>query len=151
MIDYEKLKIAHDMAFKITKNSEPNYMQVRYRFVFDSDEFRFYAELGLNYGRENLEFRSIDDLISKLKELTKRLPKYEIGQEVYYLYQLKRTFLPLEISEINPIREDGRVTYRTGNGMVFEEDIYPSEDALIDAQIDYWKKLKMQSISESNG
>lgn len=145
MIDYEKLKIAHEMAFKITKNSEPNYMQVRYRFVFDSDEFRFYAELGLNHGRENLEFRSIDDLISKLQELTKRLPKFKIGQTIYYEVNNKIREAIIEGVYANP--DGSTVWYYDNLNQVREEDCYISKESLIDAQISHWTCLKKQEIS----
>jgi len=84
MIDYEKLKIAHELADKYCKENNMTLVI----------EANYYAGGCVNLGHtlyfgtneiENLERCSLDKIIAKLQELTQPKPKYEEGSKVFYL------------------------------------------------------------------
>lgn len=133
MIDYEKLRLAHELCTKTT-----NYF-IR-------------LELGIEEGIGDIElfdissneieyFKSLDDLITKLKELTQSQPKYKEGEEVWFVGH-NRQILTLVISAIEK-DIDGYI-YADLNGNAFEwleHELYPSRQALIESQIEYWQGL----------
>lgn len=126
MIDYEKLKKAHDMC--------------------DATEgYYFNITLGLNEGTIYLfdannpgdDFvcnpEDLDDLIIKLEELTQPKTKYEIGQEIWFVV------LGLEWSPIeSQIESYNNGQYYVSGHWYKERDLYPTKQALIEAQIDHW-------------
>lgn len=124
MIDYEKLKLAHRLNNKA-------YLKIIPIFG-DSGEmisFNYFAEIK---GRDNY-FDNIDDLIAFLQELTE--PKYKIGDKVWFVdsYQGLRELIITEINAPNYMAETGFWSH--------EKDLYPTEQALIEAQIAYWQSL----------
>lgn len=62
MIDYEKLKLAHDLA-------EENNIAIQY-----------------NLPNERLVTDNIDDLLSLIQQLTEPKPKYKVGDKVWFQY-----------------------------------------------------------------
>lgn len=146
MIDYEKLKIAHAMARQwslensrwmdlalCTSNTET-------MFILKSGEERFYSGY------------SLDDLVSKLTELTKLLPKYKIGETVWRVFGEEH---PTQM-KIYDIRQDENGLYEYSSSSedfgcwYLEHQIYPSKEALIDAQIEYWKNLECEDNSSGS-
>ena len=75
MIDYNKLKIAHEMAH----TSDSYYFQVS--LGMDDGCICLY-DANKSDGQLIYDTESIDDLISKLTELTKPQSKYEVGNEI---------------------------------------------------------------------
>lgn len=128
MIDYEKLKIAHELILKCHEKyglacyvscSHDAYLRL---YAFNSDYF------------EDFRFSDIDDLINKLTKLTKLPPKYK---DAWY---------------INAKGLLACTKFHNREGYVFCDEtaievtdcrrIYPSKEALIEAQIEYWSSLK---------
>ncbi|CZH70961.1 TPA: hypothetical protein I9507_001785 [Legionella pneumophila] len=146
MIDYEKLKEAHELCYKLAKQ-EKSLIEINYNHRVDhtgqaSDTYSLYGVLGGGH-----KF-SLDGLITKLKELTKPKPKYEVGQEVWNLYRPSQEPFNYRITEII---ENNRYRiqtwkHKTDHGICVENELYPSREALIDAQIEYWKGLKQDEI-----
>lgn len=145
-IDYDKLKQAHELNKKATNYS----IMIN---LYPHTNLCFYALYDLNQA-EQIDCKDIDDLISKLKELTQPEPKYEDGQEVWLMYT------PIYTSTMQPGKfktdahkyEDGVHQYcLIGNGVALtwreENTIYPTREALIDAQIEYWTCLKNEETS----
>lgn len=112
------------------------------RLTFSDGKFWKYF-LQVNDKRDIFEFYSIDDLITKLEELTQPKPKYKIGDKAWYLSDEYEPFLLF----IEDIDYDSDVMYMDSNDNWWhEEQLYPSRESLIDAQIEYWKGMKQEQI-----
>jgi hypothetical protein len=133
MIDYDKLNVAHELAEKL--RSKDNYVVLDFELLFRSDGTVCQTYEYRPFKGDMLSFDNIDDLIAKLQELTRSKPKYEIGQEVWLL-GLDNKAWRAEIDDYDStavecyfIKEDR--WYR-------EDELFPTREALIDAQIEYW-------------
>ncbi len=138
MIDYEKLKEAHELAEK----------------YYDSTGYTCVIELNFYYGCSDdghklwikgfdENFNNIDDLIAKLKELTQPEPKYKGGDNIYSLLRRGMSgFMTGSIDKFDPDRQQYYVLFpNIGCYWMNEDDIYPTREALIQSQIDYWQSL----------
>ncbi len=125
MIDYEKLKIAHELA-----------INNKLRLVLTMSA-EIYHELYID-GKIQL-FDDLDELINRLQELTKPKPKYKIYDKVWRLNDeyKPRCVLIAHIDYDN----DTHVYADTNEEWWLEEQLYPSKEALIQAQLDYWNSL----------
>src|SRR5690606_33867287 len=139
MIDYEKLKEAHELMLILSNN---NGCSLRLTFC-DGKFWKYFLQI--NDKKDIFEFNCIDDLINKLKELTQPKPKYQL-REIVWLFNY-------ECNEIDCFKIDAitkkNLTYSgkcINSEFVYEEipekDLYPSREALIDAQIECWQSLK---------
>lgn len=133
MIDYEKLKEAHELAEKLdcpklvieSRLSDGEICYMLYWF----------ENIPMDYCTYN-----IDKLLTKLRELTQPQPKYKTGDKVYYLPS-NDTITAAEIAE--PFAPS---TYKVTEGYVlYEKYLYPTKEDLIQAQIDYWQKMKEEN------
>lgn len=141
MIDYEKLKLAHELADKLTEHQAGTHFNAG--IIPEScTEREFYIINSMSDYSNPLYYKSIDEFIEKLKELTQPKPKYEVGQKVFAVFPNYPVSLisELKITEINI--NDPDVIYRTDGGGIAEAYVYPTREALIDAQIAYWESLK---------
>lgn len=121
MIDYEKLKLAHELAEKAGSYISYAYENKSGNFVNRVD---------------------LDQLILELKELTKTKPKYEVGQEVFALH--RDQIIPFTIEKIDSQGTEYWYCFRENEYQVnrfIETILYPTRQALIDAQIEYWQRL----------
>ena len=145
MIDYEKLKIAHTLTKQLP---------------FSSYSFECWCCTGIESGyfytlqyedgagmTHEYESENIDDLIEILKKFTPPQPKYKVGQEVWFIDCTEKNG-PIShgVLRYYEYREHlfGEHKYFScvGDGYYMPEDcLYPSKEALIKAQIDYWKGL----------
>jgi len=132
MIDYDKLKLAHELFSKLT---DKYYLSM---YVRREVEFTLCPDA---QNEQDLDFDCIDLLIAKLTELTQSdepKPKYEVGQQVWYFWNhdVVNTLVERVVvnEEINYVVECGRVSMP-------ESLTFPSREALIDAQIEYWQNL----------
>lgn len=135
-IDYEKLKIAHD----IIKRNADYYFNASF---FDGDViFEIYKRIPDVFSDVT---NNVDDLIAKLKELTQHeepKPKYEVGQTLWFI-DCDHTINSILIDEIDYCHPD--LFYykdKRGDFISDRDKPYPSREAVIDAQIEYWKCLK---------
>lgn len=145
MIDYEKLKIAHELVYQLSIISNDNVIiQTTYRGdkvvlfnIYQNDMSKFDS---------SMLCISIDELIIKLKELTQPKLKYKVGDTVWTL--VGSTAVAGSIKEID---ESGFIYFVSygGEGWLArkEESLYPSHEALIDAQIKHWTSLKNTETS----
>src|ERR1700735_72186 len=96
MIDYNKLKQAHELGAILSNTIDyPVFIAVQ-------QEERLEGEICVLYtfraaGDASI-YRNIDDLIANLPPLTHPKPKYEVGQEVFYLFHRAYTTLQPDIS-----------------------------------------------------
>lgn len=137
MIDCEKLKLAHELALKttytvgVTFGIEIDYMPWSLKNADDeASNYNKYI-----YGDD------IDDLITKLQELTQPPPKYKVSDEVWVFKN--RSVVCHTIFEDVFYQNKWSYTF-VGDNLLWNDeiDLYPSREALIEAQIQYWKNLK---------
>lgn len=133
MIDYDKLKEAHELC----QGTENLWLAV---FLGDPRIFiRLYDELDDEY---EVRYRpdDIDDLITKLRELTKPEPKYEKGDTVYWAFGDVIYYGEFEYVDGS---DHYQVISADGSNLVSldEKHLHPTREALIKSQIEYWHGL----------
>lgn len=136
MIDYEKLKIAHELAVKY--NPDCLVSVTFYSNCFTRFDYR--VEL---HGCTEYFTGDIDKLLIKLKELTqpeKPTPKYEVGQEVWVIDG--ENPIACSINDVRYKELDGFLYSDKDGFQWLESDLYPTRESLIEAQIEYWNRLK---------
>lgn len=139
MIDYDKLKEAHDLA----------------------NETECEICYGLRMASGNiLHLYGIDHLIEKLNDIKDLIvkpnkPKYEIGQEVWLLDCDMICTATINGWVDDEYRLKGCKSFddkwSTGKDYALEEQLHSSREDLIDAQLEYWSKLKNESMQPNNG
>lgn len=146
MIDYDKLKIAHELADKYVCYNHENCTLTN---TYYARAYGHYYDI-VTPTLGTLNFKTIDSLISKLKELTQPdKPKYEVGQEVWFVRGSYTNFKP-EKSFVRG-HQDGYINFFDRDNVVFqvlEEQVYPSREDLIESQIEYWHSLMPLEINE---
>lgn len=141
MIDYDKLKQAHILI----ENLSYGLLTVRHS-KYDGTNFYFeYVSADPRNKREGFYFNSIDELISKLKELTKPQPKYQVGNYAWIRNEGDKP----ENKKIIGVEDDEgsyRYSFLSSIGAlgysIDESYVYSSKKELINAQIDYWEGLR---------
>jgi hypothetical protein len=150
MIDYEKLILAQNLAKKIwDKTKLPIWIYHKWCpegevLILDT------------YEHGEFTFKNVDGLINKLKELTKPEPKYKVGDIVYLLGGDDNPIHSFKIDKI--INDHGDywyvryIDYKGGEFDQWREDVlYPSREALIQSQIEYWQSLAADCEHVSDG
>lgn len=143
MIDYKKLEYAHQLTEKL-----PPCMCVAHHWEGHEDEyFRLHDNrteiFDLSHGMFE-DFDSIDELITKLEELTKPEPKYAVG-DIVWRYAVDNEFFECIVIKIYDIEECQYICRDAGDDFedIYNESyLYPTREALIKAQIAYWEKMK---------
>lgn len=138
MIDYEKLLIAHELLKNISNGNATNL-----GFKYLNGEFGIYFYHSLD--KSTYEYKCFDDLIAKLRELTQPEPRYKVGDKVwvrdYEFGPVETMICEIDTASKEMYYENEYQEWRE------EKEIYPSRQALIDAQIEYWSSLKKQETS----
>lgn len=134
MIDFEKLKLAHELCFASKRYYFSLTLGLHKGFDFAS-LYDSEANRSMLIGN----FECVEELLSKIQELTKSKPKYESGQIVWF--DMAGVPASFNITEIEP-SEDYNYFYDDTP----ECDLYPSQLALIEAQIAHWTKLLEEEI-----
>lgn len=139
MIDYEKLKTAIALA---NTYSEQQSMGVGIRIMLSVGLIHFDLE-----GETTVRFDGLDGLISRLKELTQPTRKYKIGDFVWL--RRRGNYLPsvkIEDVENDPDDEDPYYIGSTFGDWYKEQELFPTKQSLIEAQLEYWQKMKLECI-----
>ena len=138
MIDYKKLKLAHDLAHE-TNSAIRHDVASDYRTGMQSHCFELY--------RPSTEclICNLDIIIEKLTELSKKKSKYKVGEKVWIEDYREYPTTPLEITLTD---ESGNAYYGVGQQdgddhywKVPKEYVYPTRDALVETKIAYWQSL----------
>ena len=130
MIDYEKIKLAHELCEK----TDGYYFYCTYSSKFGIDDIDL-----CHNDKYDEDCKDIDDLITKLQELTRLKPKYKLGQEVFFII-LAQNWVIID-SKIEHYEHKTGEYYLAGHWYK-ENHLYSTKEALIQAQIDYWHLLK---------
>jgi hypothetical protein len=155
MIDYEKLKIAHELGQSLSNKTG---MRVDISLVFMDKDSPGYLFVDYTNDREQLfELNGIDLLINDLQILTEPKPKpkykYKSGQSVWYIDCTKYVGPICEgMVEYNDTRDalyGERKNYVcvTGDLHIPEDCVYPTKQALIKAQITYWQSFLQPELT----
>lgn len=143
MIDYEKLKQAHELM----QAHKKCYCELEFGWS-DHILIKLYDDTGpVELDNECILYtESMEDLITKLIELTKPEPKYKVGDELYTA-SCDVIFYTV-VKSIDYDNQQGFI-YITSNraATISECCLYPSKQELIEAKLDYWAKLKNEEIS----
>ena len=146
MIDYEKLKIAYELAEKY--RSCGNYISIQTHFNEDDSGITHYYNLYENRGEFPLCQGTIDDLIIKLQKLTAPKSKYRVGDTTFLIDADTFAIKSFLIRDMKNYKTSG-YDYWLYEGELegdksivckkFSEHIlYPTKSSLIEAQIAYW-------------
>lgn len=144
MIDYEKLREAHELAEKYAKKTDSvcsTSVTIRFNSRHEIEyQFEFH---GVN-DYEEIEPCTLDDLITRLQELTQSQPKYAYGASLWFHYndEIINEF----VQEIDKDSYN-QWQYHLGDFYIKEHQLYLSREALIQAQIDYWTRLANNETS----
>lgn len=133
MIDYEKLKLAHELA---TKWNEHALISVQF-WSNKFDRYDYRLEL---HGVTEWLTGDIGLLIEHLLEIAHPPPKYKVGDIIWFNWMdemqsdtVREVFLSAKYEWLYDTERYHHVKERLA---------YTSRYALIDAQIDYWNSLK---------
>ena len=137
MIDYDTLKLAHELAekYSLSNYGESVSISSRISSLFKS---AIYTVVIHDLHKEFESFE-LDDLIDKLRTLTapeEPKAKYTLGDELWYLHHQ-------EIESFISVKTLGRTHY-DGEYWWHEDYLYPTKASLIEAQLEYWQKLKQE-------
>lgn len=138
MIDYEKLKICHQLAQTLSNKTE---CSVHIEVVFHELSAPEFVLIDASSNPDGEAYRDIDVLIKELHFLTqdKPKPKYAVESPVFYLEDNKM----IEFI-VKDIYFDGEgYSYidcedNEGQFDVIESALYPSKQSLIESQIEHW-------------
>ena len=144
MIDYEKLKIAHELADK----SSDYFFKLSFGVDDYGSDGTYWYEIELFCAHGEVEctglFNDIDDLITKLRELTAPKPKYKVGDSIWVNEQ-NEALETVIVDRDNFNYELDLVTcdscYR------HESELYPSRESLIQAQIEHWSSMLPETVT----
>ena len=140
MIDYDKLKKAHELILK----ADEKYGLAFYIGGSFLTYHRLYA-IGDDYYED---FGSIDELIEKLESLVKPESKYKVGDKVFTLNKanepIEFRIIEFYVTGICP----EYFVYRAPDGERYsEQEVFLTREDLIESQINHWTSLKKQQIS----
>lgn len=143
MIDYEKLKLAHELAQDYAEKKD-TVTSLSITIRFDSrGAYEYRADFSGTEYHEEIDPTTLDDLLAKLKHITqdKPKPKYELGQAVWFIdFPVNKIYCGC----IKKIRHDEYVVVTDTQGPkedFAEHELYPSKQALIIFQLNYWSDL----------
>jgi hypothetical protein len=134
MIDYEKLREAHQLVIKTDLSLEHTVED-----DIDNQPSSFFR-IKENCGKVLYEHFNLDYLIAKLQSLAKPEPKYKIGDSAWIVYDEQPT--KITITDID--KSSDEMYLDDDYDWWLEEQLYPSREALIDHQLKYWNKLKAE-------
>jgi len=130
MIDYDKLKKAHELINKIN-------IYTRINITIREDEcYIFDARFNDDCDDRNA-FTDIDELIAELEKMTQPKSKYAFGQSLWFMHQ--DTIVNEDLKNFNDGRYYFLFNFRYYH--VKESDLYTTRSALIEAKIQYWQTL----------
>lgn len=140
MIDYEKLKLADALA----KKTDGFYFACDY-----SNKFGVSSIILCHNESYDENVTNIDDLITKLQQLTQPKPKYEAGQYVWFKNNQDKIIMASVLSAhyVSDVYRYKITTEDNENIFRAEYALFPSREALIEAQIEYWTCLKNDDLS----
>jgi hypothetical protein len=142
MIDYNKLKLAYELADKLAKK-ELYSVEIDTRlFSLDDQKPIFYLSLRTSL---SMEFKTIDLLIAKLEELTKLKPKFNVDDFLWIINDSD----PYQIRIKRRVDTCDYKNYQCSEGNWYSEhELFKTKQELIESQIKHWMELKKECDCE---
>jgi hypothetical protein len=138
MIDYDKRKIAYELAKKHADDKS-----IKYEFIYSVKDNFGKIECIFSDGRDFMGNElAIDALIQQLKQLTKPEPKYKVGDTVFFI---NSPFINMEV--VSGVIEgfNDNAGYLIKHSLYLtcrsEHGLFHTRESLIEHQIKYWAKL----------
>lgn len=146
MIDYDKLRIAHELILIVNEK----YSLATYVGCTFNTYHRLYS-LNCDWFED---YENLDDLIAKLQKLTQPeepKAKYGVGQRLFMLGGMSlKNIESFTVDKILP--EESFIAYYGENDWWgYESELYPTKLALLEAQIEYWQKLQDEEENDNHG
>ena len=141
MIDYEKLKIAHELFSQLPKDTEWYKLIITKNLLLHPNPpTYFWYEIICADGLISTSY-FIDDMITKLTELTQPKCRYKVGDVVWYdsYYGELRSLL---IEEIELCEGECRLKNNSTGSFICEDVAYESKNSLLDEKIKYLESLR---------
>lgn len=160
MIDYEKLNLLNNLAKTYAINNPQRTVAITHSYVNDTEEWSIEI---VEQGKLIFDwpFDDANDLITKLQELTEAQPKYEVGQNVFWLDERagghifhgvinaicrnqSDTMYGYDIDHLNyaEYKEMFPMAVSSSRWQLWDDDkLYPTKQNLIESQITYWQSL----------
>ncbi len=140
MMDYDKLKQAHELAQQRLESGLYTKISIDYVGTRNIIDYRLITSLD---GEHDWMFDSINGLLCKLTKLTGLTQPKPLYKDAYYLNRHN------EISSTIVLNQEGYVYCDETNKDAFGRTLYPSREALIDAQIEHWQSLRYPTVGDS--
>lgn len=129
MIDYEKLKLAHDYLIK----HEIKAKIIHGLLIDEEGNHKGYLSL-TPLNKDTITFNCFYDLMKKLQELTQPEPKPKY-KDAWFV----SSHQTIECTKVE--NQEGYIYCSESHRDGFGRTMYPTREALIEAQIEYWKSL----------
>jgi hypothetical protein len=144
MIDIEKLQLADKLANEAIENGHKSLI-IEYNFSYGCASCVGHS-LYLNNFDGDFDNCDIDEIIDELRVLAAPKPKYKESQKVWFIdCTISSGPIMDGVIEAHEKKEMlfGRVQWycKIGDFLIPEDCLYPTCDALIQAQLDYWQSL----------
>ena len=149
MIDYEKLKIAHELILNARPINGSIYIAT-YQELSMTGEYKIFYSLNIeseNGMIDQLEYKNLDDLINKLTDLTEQKRKYKIGECVWFCNG-SHDYSKVIIENFAGSKTYLVVTEERDKFYASECYLFQSLMHLINAQQEYWEQLKAVKKAE---
>lgn len=137
MIDYRKLEQAHELAKNL---SDMKHIYIHIQQQISRTDCSYKLEYGTAPG-DFAWFKSIDDLIAYLTELTKTDTKYQVGEHVWVIHSANNLPVKRIIADIDTAALEKYYIANEFQRWFMEHQIYSSQIDLIGKQISYWNNL----------
>lgn len=137
MIDYDKLKQAHELAEKLKGSFRDIRIDYCLRIGCDGTKYSYCYMCNDDFNGMKHEFESdsIEELIAKLRGLTEPKQDYKLG---WYLTDSNM----IESVKCVAVGDGYAAHYEAKNlAEAFGKKLFPTKEVLIEAQIVYWKSL----------
>lgn len=141
MIDYEKIKLCHEMCIKSKRYHAVLIIGVDWTYeIYECSEL-----IGIEL--------TIDNLIAKLRELTQPeepKAKYKVGDQVWtYTHGIIKSWLIEDIKwDVNFNDYRVNLSEPMGKASLKQSQLYPTRLALIEKKIDYWRDLLSENLEQ---
>jgi hypothetical protein len=139
MIDYEKLKIAHELA----ADTVEYYFEAVFGIKGSPDYALFNAS-----GKRIGEFDTEDGLLEMLQELTQPGPKYKVDAAVWMLNHEHKPEQYIVFEDLFDIDSYSYTLHNDNLKWREESELHPTKAALIEAQIKYWSNMREEKPQE---
>ena len=141
MIDYEKLKMAHELAKSKFKMFKMDIFLVEGAITSMSGLLHYDYDLDSGIFKYYIKFAYVEQLLNALTELTKPEPKYKPNDVVFFSKDDSVCWFVASVATWDDALNEFCYGYH-GDFSYRESCLFPTRQALIEHQLQYWKKMR---------